>query len=157
MTPAYRKATLAALVALGLAAAGAALHAAPAAAQSGNAHGGKAHGGHARAGHNGIAPSPARRAPSGKGAAAVQQATVTINRGYEPSTVRVKAGRPVRLVFVRKEQSGCGNVVQFPGLGIKRTLGSGEKTTVTFTPKKAGTVAFTCGMNMYQGKVVVVR
>ncbi len=52
------------------------------------------------------------------------------------------------------EESGCGDVVRFPGLGIERTLKTGQKTVVTFTPKKAGTTAFTCGMGMYRGQVV---
>lgn len=85
----------------------------------------------------------------------VQKATVTINHGYQPSRVTVKAGRPVELTLVRKEASGCGDVVQFPGLGIKKTLKPGETTVVKFTPKKTGSIAFTCGMNMYKGQVIV--
>ena len=56
--------------------------------------------------------------------------------------------------MVRKEASGCGDVVQFPTLGIRRTLKAGEKTVVTFTPKKGQTLALACGMNMYRGKLV---
>jgi plastocyanin domain-containing protein len=84
----------------------------------------------------------------------IQRATVVINGGYTPSTVAVKAGRPVQLTFLRKEQSGCGEVVEFPTLGLKRTLKTGEKAVVAFTPKKAGTIPFTCGMKMYRGQVV---
>ena len=87
--------------------------------------------------------------------AAQQRSTVTINHGYTPSSISVKAGKPVELTLVRKETSGCGDTVQFPSLGIKRILRPGEKTVVRFTPKKAGTLAFTCGMNMYRGAVVV--
>ena len=85
----------------------------------------------------------------------VQKATVTIDHGYQPSSVAVKAGRPVELTLLRKEASGCGDVVQFPGLGIKKTLKPGETPVVKFTPKKTGSIAFTCGMNMYKGQVVV--
>lgn len=84
----------------------------------------------------------------------VQKATVVIDGGYRPAVVTVKAGRPVQLTFVRREKSGCGNVVRFPGLNIERTLKTGQKTVVAFTPKKAGAVAFTCGMGMYKGQVV---
>lgn len=73
--------------------------------------------------------------------AAVQKATITIDHGYQPANVSVKAGRLVELTLVRKELSGCGNVVQFPSLGIKRTLKSGERTIVRFTPKKSGSIA----------------
>jgi YHS domain-containing protein/plastocyanin len=88
-------------------------------------------------------------------AATAQRARVAIDLGYKPDVVTAKAGRPVQITFVRQEKGGCGEVVQFPGLGIKRTLKAGEKTVVSFTPKKAGTIKFTCGMDMYQGRVVV--
>lgn len=84
----------------------------------------------------------------------VQKATITIDGGYTPAAIAVKAGKPVQLTFIRKETSGCGNVVRFPGLNIERTLAAGEKTVVTFTPKKSGTTAFTCGMGMYRGEAV---
>lgn len=84
----------------------------------------------------------------------VQKATVTIDGGYRPAAITVKAGRPVELTFVRQEQSGCGNVVRFPGLNVERTLKTGEKSVVTFTPKKPGTIPFTCAMGMYRGQVV---
>jgi YHS domain-containing protein len=85
----------------------------------------------------------------------VQRATIVIDGGYSPATVSVKAMRPVQLTFIRKEMSGCGDVVEFPSLGLKRSLKTGQKAVVTFTPKKAETVAFTCGMNMYRGQVIV--
>jgi hypothetical protein len=98
------------------------------------------------------APKKAPAVARGKG---VQRATIVINGGYEPATVSVKAGRPVELVFHLKEQAGCGQVLHFPSLGIKRELKAGGKTVVSFTPKKSGAVPFTCGMAMYRGQVVV--
>ena len=116
-----------------------------------------------------LAAQPAWSGPSccapPKGAAAVrpaqaqtekgvQKATVVIDGGYTPATVSVKVGKPVQLTFLRREASGCGNVVRFPDLKLERTLKTGEKAVVTFTPKKAGTTHFTCGMGMYRGQVV---
>lgn len=85
----------------------------------------------------------------------IQRATIVVDGEYQPSQVSVKAGKPVELTFVRKEKSGCGNVVQIPSLKLKRELQAGGKTTVRFTPAKAGTLPFTCGMGMYQGKIVI--
>ncbi|HTE18919.1 MAG TPA: cupredoxin domain-containing protein, partial [Armatimonadota bacterium] len=97
-----------------------------------------------------------RPAASGKSApkAGVQQATIAIDGEYQPAQVSVRAGKPVRLTFVRKKGDGCGDVVQFPTLGLKRTLKHGETATVVFTPKRAGAIPFTCGMKMYKGQVV---
>jgi YHS domain-containing protein len=97
------------------------------------------------------AKTPARPASAGS----VQKATVRIDGEYLPGRITVKAGKPVELTFVRKEKSGCGGEVQFPTLGIKRTLQPGEKTVIRFTPKKAGAIPFTCGMKMYKGLVAV--
>lgn len=110
------------------------------------------HGDHAgHAGHAGH-EAPAR-AQSAQG---VQKVTVRVeNAGYTPSSVAVKAGKPVELTFILGKNPGCGQVVQLPALGVKRTLKAGETSVVKFTPKKAGSLAFTCGMNMYKGQVVV--
>jgi YHS domain-containing protein len=90
-------------------------------------------------------------APAARGA--VQKATVVIDGEYQPGRVTVKAGKPVELTFVRREKAGCGEVVQFPSLGIKRTLKPGETAVIRFTPRRAGTIPFTCGMKMYKGQV----
>ena len=74
---------------------------------------------------------------------------------YQPANVTVKAGQPVELTFHRKEKSGCGDVVQFPSLHLKRQLKSGEDTVITFTPGKSGSIPFTCRMGMYRGQVEV--
>jgi plastocyanin domain-containing protein len=84
----------------------------------------------------------------------IQRATVVIDGGYNPSTIAVKAGQPVQLTFLRKEQTGCGDVVQFPTLGLKRSVKTGGRAVITFTPRKAGAIPFTCGMKMYRGQVV---
>ena len=85
----------------------------------------------------------------------MQKATVVVDNGFSPRSIWVKPGQPVQLTFVREEESGCGGTLLLPSLGLKRTLEPGEKTTVTFTPKKEGAVSFTCGMKMYRGQVVV--
>ena len=86
---------------------------------------------------------------------AVQRATIVVDGAYQPAQLSVQAGRPVALTFVRREKSGCGNVLQIPALKVRRELKAGGKTTVTFTPRKLGPLTFTCGMGMYQGKIVV--
>jgi plastocyanin domain-containing protein len=79
---------------------------------------------------------------------------VTVRGGYEPSAVRVKAGRPVRIVFDRKEKGGCSEEVVLPDFGVRKFLPPFQKTAVEVTPQKAGTYEFTCGMSMLRGKLV---
>lgn len=83
-----------------------------------------------------------------------QEITVTVRGGYDPATIRVKAGQPVRLVFDRQETAGCSEELVFPDFGLRRFLPAHEKTNIDITPPAAGTYAFTCGMSMLHGKVI---
>lgn len=99
------------------------------------------------------AATPANgKAPTMK--AGVQKITVIVNGGYSPSAITVTAGKPVELTFVRKSQSGCDGELLIPSLKLRKTLAPGSKTVVNLTPTKGQTVAFSCAMNMYRGRVV---
>lgn len=83
-----------------------------------------------------------------------QDVTVLVHGGYEPATIRVKAGAPVRLHFDRQETSSCSEEVVFPDFNVRRYLPAFQETVVEITPPKAGTYAFTCGMSMLHGRLV---
>ncbi|XGV95078.1 MAG: cupredoxin domain-containing protein [Leptolyngbya sp. BL-A-14] len=85
----------------------------------------------------------------------VQELTITVDGGYEPSQVIVKAGQPVRLNFFRKDPSSCLETVLLPDFHIARDLSLNHVTAVEFTPDKPGQYPFTCGMNMFRGVVEV--
>jgi YHS domain-containing protein len=107
----------------------------------------------------GVPAAAAKRAPRPAAtpapAAGAQRATIVIDGEYRPARVSVRAGKPVVLTFVRKETAGCGERVRFPSLGLGASLKAGERKVVTFTPKHAGRIAFTCGMGMYRGEILV--
>ncbi len=94
-----------------------------------------------------MAASPS---PSG-----IQEIPILVSGGYTPSQIRVKAGRPVRLVFDRQETNPCSEEIVIPDFGVRRSLPSGARTAVEFTPESPGTHEFTCGMGMLHGKVIV--
>ncbi len=76
--------------------------------------------------------------------------------GYTPSSVLLRAGVPARLLFTRTEDGGCAQQVKAPDLGVRATdLPLNEAVVVAFTPSEAGTFAFTCGMDMLSGQIVV--
>jgi membrane fusion protein, heavy metal efflux system len=76
-------------------------------------------------------------------------------RGYEPATITVKAGRPTRLIFVRTSDKVCGTEVVFPSLNLKRALPLNQPTDVDFTPSRSGEITFVCDMNMLKGTIAV--
>lgn len=86
----------------------------------------------------------------------VQKVTVKVDGGYSPAAIAVKAGKLVQITFVKGKNVGCGDTVVFSSLGITKALKQ-EKTIVTFTPKKAGTIAFACPMGMYKGSISVKK
>lgn len=83
-----------------------------------------------------------------------QDVTIIVRGGYEPGTVQVKAGVPVRLVFDRQETSGCSEEVVFPDFGLRKYLPANERTVLELTPPRAGVYEFTCGMSMLRGKLI---
>jgi len=83
----------------------------------------------------------------------VQEVTVTVDGGYDPSRIVVETGKPVRLKFARKDPSSCLEQVIIPDFHIAADLPLNQVTTVEFTPKQAGTYLFTCGMNMFRGEI----
>lgn len=85
-----------------------------------------------------------------------QQITIAVEGGYEPAVVHVKKDVPVRLVFDRRERSGCSEEVVMPEFGIRIFLPAFRQTAIDVVPKKAGTVEFACGMGMLRGRLVVL-
>jgi plastocyanin domain-containing protein len=75
--------------------------------------------------------------------------------GYEPDRVEVRAGEPVTLVFRRTTDRGCGQVLAIPSENIRRELPLGEAVEIPLTAERAGEIRFTCGMDMYDGTIVV--
>lgn len=84
-----------------------------------------------------------------------QRVRITVKGGYSPDVVVVKRGLPVLLDFYRDEASDCTEQVVFPDLRLSRRLPAFETTTVAFTPEREGEFAFTCGMGMVRGRLVV--
>lgn len=87
--------------------------------------------------------------------AGIQEVTVTVDGGYEPSQIVVQAGQPVRLNFDRKDPSSCLEEVRFPDFRIAQALPLNQVTPIEFTPNKPGQYEFTCGMNMFRGVIDV--
>lgn len=85
----------------------------------------------------------------------IQEQVITVSGGYSPATVRVQAGRPVRLLFDRQETNPCSEEVVIGAFGVKKFLPAHARTAVEFTPAQAGTFDFTCGMGMLHGKLIV--
>ena len=96
-------------------------------------------------------PAKAANVPSG-----ATKVTVSSD-GYEPSSISVLKGQPVKLAFYRADSNNCGGEVIFAKQKIKKKLPVGETVVVEFTPTEAGEIAFACGMDMLRGKLIVTE
>lgn len=85
----------------------------------------------------------------------VQEVEINVKGGYDPDTVVVKRGTPVRLLFRRQESSLCSEMVVFDKINRSARLPEGETVAIEFTPERAGVIPFQCQMGMLRGKVVV--
>ncbi len=83
-----------------------------------------------------------------------QEQRIVVKGGYSPNRIKVRAGLPVRLVFDRHETSPCSEELVIPDFGIRRDLAPHKSTSVEFTPERAGSYEFTCGMNMLRGTII---
>lgn len=99
--------------------------------------------------------SEGERGQAESDAAGVQRIKVTVRGGYTPDVVVLKKGVPAELAFYRDEVSSCSEEVVFPDSGLSRRLAAFETTRVSLTPEREGEFAFTCGMNMLRGRLIV--
>jgi plastocyanin domain-containing protein len=93
---------------------------------------------------------------AGGGSAEPQRVALSVTEnGFEPASVKVKAGQPVTLAVTRKTDQTCATEIVIPDHNIKRDLPLNQTVEVTFTPSQSGEVNYACGMDMIKGKVIV--
>lgn len=77
-------------------------------------------------------------------------------KGFEPKEIRVKLGEQLNLVITRKTDETCATEIVIDEHNIKQALPLNQAVTVSFTPKKSGTLKYGCGMNkMINARIVV--
>ncbi len=93
------------------------------------------------------APTPAK---------GIQHVSMKVTaQGYQPSSITIKAGVPVRWTVDGSNAFGCTSILTIPDLNISKSLGRGENI-IEFTPPKKGKLAFMCSMGMVRGSFTVL-
>ena len=82
----------------------------------------------------------------------VQKIAVDVNGTYSPNVIKLKAGVPAEITF--GQSSGCTAQVVSDALGFSEDRTAGPKT-VQLAALEPGTDAFSCGMAMVFGQIVV--
>ncbi len=80
---------------------------------------------------------------------------IVVEGGYKPEVITVMKGRPVTLTFLRKDPSSCLEEVVLPDFKQKKYLPVDKRVSIAITPQQEGEFTYSCGMNMYHGKIIV--
>ena len=80
---------------------------------------------------------------------------ILVDGGYKPDRISIPYGRPTKLVFNRKDGSGCLEEVVLTDFRVRKFLPLNEKTVIEINPTKKGEFDFSCGMGMFHGKLIV--
>lgn len=80
---------------------------------------------------------------------------ILVEGGYTPNVISIPKGKTTKINFIRKDASSCLEEVVLGDFKIRKTLPLNQKITIELTPKKTGEFTYSCGMNMYHGKIIV--
>ena len=87
--------------------------------------------------------------------AVTDSAEIVVDGGYTPAAITIPKGKKTRVTFLRKDPSSCLEDVVLPEFKIRKSLPLNQPVTVELEPMSAGEFRFSCGMNMFHGKIIV--
>ncbi len=85
----------------------------------------------------------------------VDEVNIKVEGGYSPEVISVPKGKLTKINFLRTDPTECLSEVVLADFKIKKELPLNQKVTIEITPQETGEFKFTCGMNMYHGKIIV--
>ncbi len=83
------------------------------------------------------------------------QVDIIVAGGYSPEVISIPKGKTTKVNFIRKDPSSCLEEVVLGDFKIRKYLPLNQKVAIELTPTQKGEFTYSCGMNMYHGKIVV--
>lgn len=80
---------------------------------------------------------------------------IVVEGGYSPSVISIPKGKTTKLNFIRKDPTDCLEEIVLSDFRVRKHLPLNEKVTIEIKPSKTGEFGYSCGMNMYHGKIIV--
>lgn len=81
---------------------------------------------------------------------------IKVDGGYQPDFISIPKDKTTKLIFQRVDPSTCLEEVVLSDFKIRKYLPLNKKVTIEITPKQTGEFPFSCGMNMFHGKLKVI-
>ena len=82
---------------------------------------------------------------------------IIVEGGDSPEVVSIPKDKTTKINFIRKDSSSCLEEVVLPDFKIRKHLPLNEKVSIEITPKQTGEFKYSCGMNMFHGKIIVTE
>lgn len=80
---------------------------------------------------------------------------IVVEGGYSPEVISIKKNKTTKIHFLRKDPSSCLEEVVLSDFKIRKFLPLNQRVTIELTPQRTGEFMFSCGMNMFHGKIIV--
>ena len=77
--------------------------------------------------------------------------------GFQPGTITLKKGEPVKFVVTRVTDATCATELLIAETDIKADLPLNKPVEIAWTPTKAGKVKFGCAMDMMVSGLLLVE
>ncbi len=84
-----------------------------------------------------------------------KEVDITVEGGYNPEVISIPKDQTTKLNFFRKDPTDCLEEIVLGDFKIRRTLPLNKRVSIEITPKRKGEFMYSCGMNMYHGKIIV--
>lgn len=90
-----------------------------------------------------------------KETAVTDSVDIIVKGGYSPEVISIPKGKTTKINFIRKDPNSCLEEVVLGDFKIRKYLPLNQKITIELTPQKTGEFGYSCGMNMFHGKIIV--
>jgi len=80
---------------------------------------------------------------------------IIVEGGYNPEVISIPKGKLTKINFKRLDPTDCLGEVVLGDFKIRRELPLNKSVSIEITPQKSGEFVYSCGMNMYHGKIIV--
>ncbi len=81
---------------------------------------------------------------------------ITVDGGYQPEVISISKGKTTTLNFTRKDSSSCLEEIILSDFRVRKSLPLNKTISIPITPQQTGEFIYSCGMNMFHGKIKVV-
>lgn len=86
---------------------------------------------------------------------AEREIEIKVEGGYDPERIVIPYKKSTKITFLRTDENSCLEEVVLSDFKVRKFLPLNQKVSIELVPQKKGEFPFSCGMNMFHGKIIV--